>query len=268
MIKKPQTTAEKASHSSNPLANLFCLLAILISNVIYPSILLSLLILCLMLLVVHMSGVPLKLSSNRIKFLLSFSVILLLVQILITPNGIVLLYLFPKLGELGPAFPVTNFGLEKGLSIALRFLVVVISSMFFVSVTDPTLLAHSLSSLGIPYRYNFALVIALRFIPLFDIENQFVRMAQKSRGISIEVGGLRKLKRSLRYTFFPLIVSALQRAETLALSMEGRGFGYDQKRSYLRKTQWHFSDILVIITSIILLTISILFQLQLVPSLL
>ncbi|TFG15326.1 energy-coupling factor transporter transmembrane protein EcfT [Candidatus Thorarchaeota archaeon] len=268
MIKEPETKSETSPNSSNPLANLFCILAVLISNMIYPSILLSLLILSLILIAVAISGAALKFSSNRIKFILSFSVILLLVQILVTPNGIVLLYLFPRLGELGPSFPVTNFGLEKGLSIALRFLVVVISSMFFVSVTDPTLLAHALSSLGIPYRYNFALVIALRFIPLFDIENQVVRMAQKSRGISIEVGGLSKLKRSLRYTFFPLIISALQRAETLALSMEGRGFGYDRKRAYLRKTQWRFSDMLVIIASTLLLTISVLFQLQLLPSLL
>ncbi len=267
MLEASKNEIGTSSHSSNPLANLFCLLAILISNLIYPSLVLSALILCFILLAVEILRVNLTFSSRRIRFLLLFSVILLLVQVLITPNGIVLIYLFPRIGDLGPAFPVTTFGLEKGLSLALRFLLLVTSSMFFVAITDPTLLAHSLSSFGIPYRYNFALVIALRFIPLFDIENEVVRMAQKSRGISIEVGGLSKLQRSLRYTFFPLIVSALQRAETLALSMEGRAFGYGRKRSYLRKTQWRFSDTSVIMLSIVLLTISVLFQLQLLPSL-
>lgn len=141
--------------------------------------------------------------------------------------------------------------MERGLDIVVRFLLIVFSSMLFVSVTDPTLLAYSLVGIGIPYRYAFSLVIALRFLPLFDSENNIVRMAQQSRGISLEVGSVHKILRSVRYTFFPLLVSALSRVDSLSLSMTGRGFGYSDKRTYLRTTRWHFSDWAILVMSLI-----------------
>jgi energy-coupling factor transport system permease protein len=155
-------------------------------------------------------------------------------------NGTILGFIIPQLNNFGPFLPITDFGIERGLSIASRFLLVVLSSMLFVAVTDPTLLAHSLAHLKIPYRYSFALVIALRFLPLFDSENQIVRMAQKSRGIQPEVGGLRKILRTIQYTFFPLLVSSL------SISMDGRGFGYSENRTYFRKSNWKISDTLIV----------------------
>jgi energy-coupling factor transport system permease protein len=123
--------------------------------------------------------------------------------------------------------------------------------MLFVSITDPTLLAYSLTKIGIPYRYAFSLVIALRFLPLFDSENNTVRMAQQSRGISVEVGGIHKILRSVRYTFFPLLVSALSRVDSLSLSMTGRGFGYSDKRTYLRTTSWRLGDWMILAISVL-----------------
>ena len=183
-----------------------------------------------------------------------------------TVNGTVLLYMIPQFGEIGPLLPVTDFGVERGLTIAVRFLLIVFSSMLFISVTDPTLLSHALTKLGLPYRFSFALVIALRFVPLFDSENEVVRMAQRSRGISIEVRGLSKLLRSVRYTFFPLLVSALSRAETLSISMDGRGFGYNNSRTYLRKSEWHRSDTVLLVLTIGLFILSTLLAFGYLPS--
>jgi energy-coupling factor transport system permease protein len=163
-------------------------------------------------------------------------------------NGTVLGFVIPQLNNFGPFLPITDYGLERGLSIALRFLIVVLSSMLFVAVTDPTLLAHSLTRLRIPYRYTFALVIALRFLPLFDSENQVVRMAQKSRGIQPEIGGFRKILRTIQYTFFPLLVSSLSRVESLSISMDGRGFGYSENRTYFRQSTWKITDSLLTIS--------------------
>jgi energy-coupling factor transport system permease protein len=138
--------------------------------------------------------------------------------------------------------------------------------MLFVSVTDPTLLAHSLTRLRIPYRYSFSLVIALRFLPLFDLENHTVRMAQKSRGITPEVTGLRKIIRTVQYTFFPLLVSALSRVDSLSMSMDGRGFGYDIDRSYLRKSSWRTSDTIVTILTICFLAVCLLLSAGYLPE--
>ena len=231
----------------NPLLKLL-LLVILISGImIYPSWRLSSIVLVIVILLFRVSRVSLNLSRNRTKFIIIFSILLLIFQVLITVNGTVLGFVIPQLNNLGPFFPITDYGIERGLSIASRFLLVVLSSMLFVAVTDPTLLAHSLTQLRIPYRYSFALVIALRFLPLFDSESQVVRMAQKSRGIQPEVGGFRKILRTIQYTFFPLLVSSLSRVESLAISMDGRGFGYSTNRTYFRKSSWKVSDTILII---------------------
>ncbi len=232
---------------TNPLLNISLLIFTLIGVMIYPSWRLSSLLLLIVLLLFRISRVSLKISRSRTKFIIIFSILLLIFQVLITANGTILGFVIPQLNNFGPLFPITDYGIERGMSIASRFLLIVLSSMLFVAVTDPTLLAHSLTKLKISYRYSFALVIALRFLPLFDSENQVVRLAQKSRGIQPEIGGLRKILRTIQYTFFPLLVSSLSRVESLAISMDGRGFGYSANRTYFRKSYWRISDTIFLV---------------------
>ena len=234
-------------HRCNPLLKLFALISITIGIIIYPSWRFGVILLLITLIFFIIAQIPLKITKGRIRYLIIFSIFLLLLQVLATPNGTILTFLIPQLGNFGPYFPVTDFGVERGLNLAIRFLVIVFSSLLFISITNPTLLAHSLTRLGIPYKYSFALVIALRFLPLFDNEMNTVRMAQQSRGLSVEVGGLSKILRTTRYTFFPLLVSALSRVDTLSLSMDGRGFGYAKDRTYLRKSKWNNSDSFILI---------------------
>jgi energy-coupling factor transport system permease protein len=251
----------------NPLLKLVWLVLLISGVIIYPSWRLSSILLVIVILLFRVSRVSLNLSRNRIRFIIIFSFLLLFFQVLITVNGTVLGFVIPQLNNFGPFFPITDYGLVRGLSIASRFLLVIFSSMLFVAVTDPTLLAHSLTWLRIPYRYTFALVIALRFLPLFDSENQIVRMAQKSRGIQPEVGGFRKLLRTIQYTFFPLLVSSLSRVESLSISMDGRGFGYSENRTYFRKSNWKVSDSLLLVSGFGYIILCFLLALGFLPSL-
>ncbi len=245
-------------HRLNPALKLFMLVVLMIGIIVYPSWRLSTVLLFIVFFGFRVARVPVRLTKGRTKFVIIFSVLLLLVQVLVTTNGTLLGFLIPQIGDFGPLFPITDFGIVRGLAIASRFLLLIFSSMLFVSVTDPTLLAHSLTRLRIPYRYSFSLVIALRFLPLFDLENHTVRMAQKSRGITPEVTGIRKIIRTVQYTFFPLLVSALSRVDSLSMSMDGRGFGYGAERSYLRNSSWRATDTLVAVLTICFLVICIL----------
>lgn len=245
-------------HRLNPLLKFIGLISLTIGIMIFPNLAFSTLLLAIILIGFVIARVQLKLSKGRTKYLFVFSLLLLLIQVLVTPNGTILFFLIPSFGAFGPLFPVTTFGLEKGLVISIRFLLIVLSSMLFVSITDPTLLAHSFSRLRIPYRYAFSLILALRFLPLFDLENQIVRMAQKSRGLSSDVGSPKKIIRTVRYTFFPLLVSALSRVDVLAMSMDGRGFGFSEQRSYVRKSEWRLADSLAAIGIVLFLALSLL----------
>jgi energy-coupling factor transport system permease protein len=253
-------------HRLNPTLKLFSLIVLMIGIVIYPSWRLSGLLLLGAIIGFWMSGVKLRLTKGRTKFVILFSILLFLVQILVTTNGVLLGYIIPQIGPIGPLFSITDFGVERGLALSIRFLLLIFSSMLFVSVTDPTLLAHSLTKLRIPYRFSFSLVIALRFLPLFDLENHAVRMSQRARGITPEVSGLRKIIRTIQYTFFPLLVSALSRVDSLSMSMDGRGFGYSENRSYLRRSEWKARDTLFFILTICFLALCMLFAMGYLPE--
>ncbi|KXH75864.1 MAG: hypothetical protein AM326_08480 [Candidatus Thorarchaeota archaeon SMTZ-45] len=254
-------------HRLNPTLKLFSLIFLMIGIIVYPSWRLSTVLLFIVFIGFYIAKVPLRLTKGRTKFIIIFSVLLLLIQLLVTSNGTILGFIIPQIGEFGPLFPVTDFGVVRGLGISTRFLLLVFSSMLFVSVTDPTLLAHSLTKLRIPYMYSFSLVIALRFLPLFDLENHTVRMAQKSRGITPEVTGIRKIIRTIRYTFFPLLVSALSRVDALSMSMDGRGFGYRSDRSYFRKSSWRMIDTIVTLLVVCFLAICLLLSVGYFPEL-
>lgn len=253
-------------HRLNPVLKMFVLIALMVGIIVYPSWKLSIVLLFIVFIGFRVAKVPIRLTKGRTKFIVIFSVVLLLVQVLVTANGVLLGFIIPQIGGFGPLFPITDFGIIRGLAISSRFLLLIFSSMLFVSVTDPTLLAHSLTRLRIPYRYSFSLVIALRFLPLFDLENHTVRMAQKSRGITPEVTGLRKIVRTIQYTFFPLLVSALSRVDSLSISMDGRGFGYGSDRSYLRKSFWRVSDTMVAVLTICFFAICLLLSAGYLPE--
>ena len=254
-------------HRLNPGLKLFALISLMVGIIVYPSWKLSIVLLLIVFIGFLVARVPIRLTKGRTKFIIIFSVLLLLVQVLVTANGALLGFLIPQIGGFGPFLPVTDFGLIRGLAISSRFLLLIFSSMLFVSITDPTLLAHSLTRLRIPYRYSFSLVIALRFLPLFDLENHTVRMAQKSRGITPEVTGLRKIIRTVQYTFFPLLVSALSRVDSLSMSMDGRGFGISSERSYLRRSTWDIGDTLVAAFTICFLLLCLLLSAGYLPEL-
>jgi len=176
--------------------------------------------------------------------------ILFLVQVLFNRSGRPLLGSGLHIGGVGVDFMVTSGGLAAGARIASRLLIILLSSLFFVTTTEPSRLAYSLMRHGVPYRYGFMLVLALRFIPVFQLEANAVRKAQLARGLRIDAPGPRTLVRLARYTFMPLIVSALGRISTISMSMEGRGFGLSRKRTFLRESRFGLSDWVVSLASL------------------
>ncbi len=130
--------------------------------------------------------------------------------------------------------PVTGDGLASGVRASGRLLAVILGSALFVTTTEPVSLARALMDVGLPYRWGFALMTALRLVPIFRVEAHQVYRAQMVRGVAYDASGLRKWWLMLRHLCMPLLVSALRMAHSLSLSMEGRGFGLHRRRTYVR----------------------------------
>ncbi|UCF09448.1 MAG: energy-coupling factor transporter transmembrane protein EcfT [Candidatus Bipolaricaulota bacterium] len=170
---------------------------------------------------------------RSLRFVVLFAVLLFAAQALATRDGDVVF-------RVGPG--ITDSGLRAGAGMALRFLLILTSSFLFVLVTDPDALAHAIIRLGIPYRYGFLLILALRFVPFFREELRVVREAQRLRGIRTSVRSPRWLRRAIRFTFVPVLVSALLRVDTITMSMKGRAFGLYAKRTSTQDLRWSVGD--------------------------
>ena len=196
---------------------------------------------------------------RKIKTIIYFALTITIIQWLFTSEGEHLFYLIPEgVYFIGKSLPVTDIGMNRGLQLSLRFLGIISLSAFFVFVTEPTQLAQAITRTGISYRYAYTLVLALRFVPLFDLEQSHVRNARLARGIDLEKRGVRGIFVLIRYTFIPLIISALSRVDSLAISMEGRAFGLYKKRTFMEPRKQNLKEtsicvILIVMTSVIVL---------------
>ena len=137
------------------------------------------------------------------------------------------------LAAFGP-LTITQTGLDAAVVIAGRFLLVILLSYLFVLTTDPNDLAYGLMQVGMPYRFGFMLITALRLVPIFEQEAQRVHQAQLVRGASYQIRGPRRLFALLRQFLLPMLSSALGKVDALAVSMEGRGFGKYETRTFYR----------------------------------
>jgi energy-coupling factor transport system permease protein len=147
----------------------------------------------------------------------------------------------PVLARIG-SLPLTRGGIEAGVYVAGRFLTAVLLSYLYVLTTDPNHLAYALMRAGLPYRYGFALISALRLVPTFEREGQIVYHAQLARGVRYDVRSPRRFLALARQYFLPLLISALGKVDALAVSMEGRCFGRYPTRTFLRQTRWTWRD--------------------------
>lgn len=187
-------------------------------------------------------AIPLVFLSARLplrglaglRLALSTAVLLALLQILFVNEGEV----FLQAGR----FAITDTGLYAAVRIGGRFLAVLLISYAFVLSTSANDLSYVLMQIGLPYRYGFALVTALRLVPIFQREADLVYKAQLARGCRYDQFRLRNLLDLMRQYLFPLLVSTLGKVDALAVSMESRSFGLHPTRTYVHLLPFHRRD--------------------------
>ncbi len=136
---------------------------------------------------------------------------------------------------------ITEGGISSGVTIAGKFLCLIMMSWMLVGTTRASELSASLMSVGVPYRYAYLPALAMRFVPIFQFELNSVREAQTVRGLRLD-RSLKGLVRSARYTALPMFFSAMFKVNALAASMTGRGFGSHPERTLLHPSRPSMAD--------------------------
>lgn len=238
-------------HRLNPLTRLLVLVAYSIAIFTFDSLEIELICFIALLLLMALLRSKALLSLVVSKYLLSFVLLIFLAQVIFTRGGELIFTIPLVLFNID----VTAGGIMTGLIIAFRFLTIILGSAVFVFTTDPNELAYALMKAGLPYRFGFMLVTAIRFIPIFEFEAGTVRNAQAARGLEIDQGGARGVMKTVRYTLMPLIVSALSKVDVLVISMEGRAFGLSTSRSFLRPVRFGTADAIISLAALAALSL-------------
>ena len=132
-------------------------------------------------------------------------------------------------------FVLTAEALDYAAAIALRLVTLILASLLFVATTDPRDVVLALAQkLRVPYRFAFAISIALRFVPVLEEEAELVRAAQRLRGLG-EPAGLKHWLSWRKRFALAVFASAIRRVQKTAEAMEAKHFGAYRDRTY-RKT--------------------------------
>lgn len=134
--------------------------------------------------------------------------------------------------DIGPVtVQLTVGGIIFGLVFVLKILLMMFGSVYVVASTPMEQILAGLNNVGAPAALGLMTMTIFRFIPTMTSEVETIKEAQRARGagavLSTEGGG-RKKGKAVQGTiplFIPMIVSAMRRSNTLAMSMVSRGFG-------------------------------------------
>ena len=199
------------------------------------------------------------------------SVVLALMGVYIVMNN-VLIYLFsPEHGcgiyesrtvlfTIVGRYTVTAEQLFYHLNVILKNACTVPIVLLFVCTTNPSEFAASLNKIGVSYKIGYAVALALRYIP--DIQREFrdISLAQQARGVEMsskKASVIERLK-AAGAILIPLILSSMDRIETISNAMELRGFGKNPKRTWYMSRKFSKADIAFMAVSVLLMVISLL----------
>ena len=146
----------------------------------------------------------------------------------------------------GP-YTITLQQLFYHLNLTIKVICVMPVALLFIACTDPSEFAASLASIGVSYRIAYSVSLALRYIP--DVQREYHNISQAQQARGIDLSGKDKLLTRMKNSvsiLLPLILSSLNRIETVSNAMELRGFGKKKKRTWYMKRPMKRNDWLTI----------------------
>jgi energy-coupling factor transport system permease protein len=202
-----------------------------------------------------------KVKLSEVSFVLAFILIFLLINnvaiYLFSPlEGVKIYGTKHVLFELGGRYNLTLEQVFYQCNITLKYLTVIPAALLFIVTTHPSEFASSLNKIGVSYRIAFSVAIALRYIPDIQRDYRNITLSQQARGLDMSRKEklLRRVKNAVSI-ILPLILSSLERIETISNVMDLRGFGKNKKRTWYSARPFKPSDyIALILIALILVT--------------
>ncbi|MBQ1183223.1 MAG: energy-coupling factor transporter transmembrane protein EcfT [Clostridia bacterium] len=232
-------------HKLDPRTKLLSLIGFIVfvfvaNNFLSLGLLTAFLLVCIL-----TSKIPLKMYLKNLKAILPIIIITALLNVFYTDGGKVL---FDKW-----IFTVTTGGIYRAVFMAVRIILLILSSAVLSYSTSPTSLTSAIESLLKPlsliglgnavHTMAMTMTIALRFIPTLIEETEKIMNAQKARGANLDSGNIIKRVKALLPILIPLLISSVRRAYELAEAMECRCYNGGDGRTKYRLMHYRGVDI-------------------------
>jgi energy-coupling factor transport system permease protein len=153
-------------------------------------------------------------------------------------------------------------GLLFGLAFVLKLFLMMAVSVYFIGTTPMEQLLAALQVLRIPNAIGLMMSTAVRFIPTMTSEVATIKDAQRARGAgsSFEKQGRGQAVQGTLPLFVPMIVTSMRRADTMAMSMVSRGYGFTKNRTVLTALRTGAWDYVLLALSIALVAAFFVFR--------
>ncbi len=254
-------------HRLDPRAKIISFLLLVAAATLAPSIPANLGMLFLTLGLIAIARIPFGYAMAGIKPAIPFLIAIAFLDLIFAPHvasgtGCMILWHWWALS-------VSNCVLRLIALIFIRFGTLILLTALLTSTTSTAEMGRGMESLLLPLNrfgvpgYELAMIFSLtfRFVPSFALEAERLVKAQLARGADFGEGGRWKFTRRARAMLplmVPFFLMALQRAETMALAMEARGFVGGKRRTYYRSLHFRRQDALAIAASLAVAILAVL----------
>jgi len=252
-------------HKLNPLSKFIFLILLTITLFLIRSIIFLTVISILMILLALMSKISLRNLVRKLRFIifvLVFSVILnIIFNAIPAEEETILFYLFNA-----SFLPIRRLAVYYALRTFFIVLTLYTSAIIYSNTTYMKDFVYSLMRLKIPYKYCFAFMVGIKYIPSIEEEAKTISLAQRARGFGLEkVNSVRKAYALIFERLVATLVSVLRKGHTTSISMENRCFGLYKERTNLITVKYKKIDVLFIILCVTCFLFIVLYIFHLIP---
>ncbi len=199
------------------------------------------------------SKIKFKEVSFMVNFILVFTLINFFLLYLFNPNyGPNLYGSRTVLFHIAGRYDVTVEQLFYQMHVSCKYIIGMPLAIIFISTTNPSELAASLNSIGVPYKVSYSVSLALRYIPDIQKDYHDISQSQQARGIMLgkDVKLMTRLKNAITIVL-PLILVSINRIDTISNAMDLRCFGKMKKRTWYMKRKFSRNDYIALAICII-----------------
>ncbi len=249
-------------HKLHPVSKIIFTVFFTYIVLIQSSLLVLIGFLILILIISFSADIFLKSLLKRLRWIILTVILTVFINILfnaIEGEPQILFYLIPKKPIEESLLPIRRLAVYYALRIAAWILILSNCGVVFLHSTSPKDMVYGLRCLGMSYKFAYALMIGMRYIPLIQDSTTSVVIAQKARGLSrSNAKGIKRAWVLIRDRLTTSLILIFKQIKITAKSLELRGFGKYRNRTDLYMVSWHRRDIFfLLLFSIIVVFLSL-----------